>query len=78
MSLSEFRFNKKRKHYAYLFKQIGLFRKNILFTSKPIRIWKGKTRILSYLSIQTIIALRKYMLYQLFILIMLILFIPVV
>ena len=44
MSLSEFRFNKKRKHYAYLFKQIGLFRKNILFTSKPIRIWKGKTK----------------------------------
>ena len=44
MSLSEFRFNKKRKHYAYLFKKMGLYRKNILFTSKPIRIWRGKTK----------------------------------
>ena len=44
MSLSEFRYNKKRKHYAYLFKRIGSFRKNIVFSTKPIRIWKGKTK----------------------------------
>ena len=38
MSISEFRYNKKRKHYAYLFKTIGLKRKNILITSKPFVI----------------------------------------
>lgn len=35
MSLSEFRYNKKRKHKAYLFKKKGEFRKNILLTTKP-------------------------------------------
>ena len=35
MSRSEFRWNKKRKHYAYLHKDIGNLRKNILITSKP-------------------------------------------
>ncbi len=34
MSRSEFRWNKKRKHYAYLHKDIGKKRKNILLTSK--------------------------------------------
>lgn len=36
MARSEFRWNKKRKHYAYLHKDIGSKRKNILITSKPI------------------------------------------
>ena len=36
MSRSEFRWNKKRKHYAYLHKDIGSKRKNILITSKPV------------------------------------------
>ena len=36
MSRSEFRWNKKRKHYAYLHKDIGSKRKNLLITSKPI------------------------------------------
>ena len=40
MSLSEFRYNKKRKHYAYLFKTIGVKRKNILISSKPVMIEK--------------------------------------
>ena len=40
MSRSEFRFNKKRKHYAYLFKDLGTKRKNILISSKPIMIRK--------------------------------------
>ena len=40
MSTSEFRYNKKRKHYAYLFKTVGLKRKNILISSKPIMIEK--------------------------------------
>ena len=44
MSISEFRFNKKRKHYAYVFKILGQYRKNILFTTKPTRIWKGKVK----------------------------------
>ena len=35
MSRSEFRWNKKRKHYSYLHKDIGSKRKNILITSKP-------------------------------------------
>lgn len=36
MSRSEFRWNKKRKHYAYLHKDIGTKRINILISSKPI------------------------------------------
>ena len=35
MSRSEFRWNKKRKHYAYLFKDKGEYRKNILLHSDP-------------------------------------------
>ena len=34
MSRSEFRYNKKRKHYAYIYKDIGTYRKNILISSK--------------------------------------------
>ena len=51
MSRSEFRWNKKRKHYAYLFKDKGDYRKNLLLSSKPIMIEKKhkknriKTRI---------------------------------
>ena len=44
MAVSEFRFNKKRKHYSYVFKIVGSYRKNVLFTTKPIRIWKGKEK----------------------------------
>ncbi len=47
MALSEFRWNKKRKHYAYLYKRIGNKRKNLLISSKPIMIIKknhGGTR----------------------------------
>lgn len=40
MSISEFRYNKKRKHYSYIFKKMGLKRKNILITSKPIMLEK--------------------------------------
>ncbi len=35
MSLSEFRWNKKRKHYAYLFKKKGSYIKNLLIHSDP-------------------------------------------
>ena len=46
MSRSEFRYNKKRKHFAYLFKDIGSKRKNLLLSSKPIivRLKKGKIK----------------------------------
>ena len=44
MSLSEFRYNKKRKHYSYLFKAIGNYRRNILFSTKPTRVWKEKIK----------------------------------
>lgn len=37
MSRSEFRYNKKRKHYSYLFKDVGSKCKNIVLTSKPFR-----------------------------------------
>ena len=35
MSRSEFRWNKKRKHYAYLFKDVGVYCKNFLLHSNP-------------------------------------------
>ena len=44
MSRSEFRYNKKRKHYSYLFKDIGSYRKNIVITSKAIRKFHGKNK----------------------------------
>ena len=37
MSRSEFRYNKKRKHYSYLFKDVGSRRKNIVLSSNPFR-----------------------------------------
>ena len=37
MSRSEFRWNKRRKHYSYLFKDVGSKRKNIVLTTKPFR-----------------------------------------
>ena len=37
MSRSEFRYNRKRKHYSYLYKDVGSRRKNIVLTSKPYR-----------------------------------------
>lgn len=37
MSQSEFRYNRKRKHYSYLFKDVGSRHKNIVLSSKPYR-----------------------------------------
>jgi len=47
MSLSEFKYNKKRKHYAYSHKKRGSKEENILITSKPYvkKRKKGKDRI---------------------------------
>ena len=45
MSRSEFRYNKKRKHYSYLFKDVGNLRKNILITTKKFRIHHKKLKI---------------------------------
>ena len=42
MARSEFRYNKKRKHYSYIFKDLGIYRKNIVLSSKEFRKWKGK------------------------------------
>ena len=44
MSRSEFRWNKKRKHYSYLFKDIGSKRKNVVLTSKSIRFHHKRAR----------------------------------
>ena len=38
MARSEFRWNKKRKHYAYIFKDVGDRWKNILLHSDPFKI----------------------------------------
>ena len=37
MARSEFRYNRKRKHYSYLFKDVGSKVKSIVLTSKPFR-----------------------------------------
>lgn len=42
MALSEFRYNKKRQHYSYIFGQKGNLRKNLLLTSKDTRKKKKK------------------------------------
>ena len=47
MALSEFRWNKKRKHYAYLFKKIGSKCMNILISTKPYVYRKGKVAIIN-------------------------------
>ena len=44
MSRSEFRWNKKRKHYAYLFKDKGKYVLNIVITTKPFRLVHGKEK----------------------------------
>lgn len=44
MALSEFRWNKKRNHYTYSFKEIGNLRLNIIITTKPIRMVHGKPK----------------------------------
>ena len=44
MSISEFRYNKKRKHYSYIFKDVGSKRKNIILSSKPVRKEHQKIR----------------------------------
>lgn len=42
MSLSEFRYNKKRKHFSYIFGRKGNIRKNLLLTSKSSQRVKKK------------------------------------
>ena len=49
ISLSEFRYNRKRKHYSYLFKSIGSFRLNIIFSTKPVR--RHNNRVLKNVSL---------------------------
>ena len=44
MARSEFRFNKKRKHYSYLFKDIGNLRLNFVLSTKPTRIVNSKNK----------------------------------
>ena len=44
MSRSEFRYNKRRKHYSYLLKDVGSRRKNIILTSKSVRYFHSKVK----------------------------------
>ncbi len=57
MSTSEFRYNKKRKHYAYLFKTVGIRRKNVLISSKPIMVEKKhrKNRVKTKITINIVL-----------------------
>ena len=45
ISRSEFRYNKKRKHYAYLYGDKSVFRKNILLSTKDSVDIKSGDRI---------------------------------
>lgn len=45
MSLSEFRYNKRRKHYSYIYGQKGDYRKNLLLSSKSTRRIKKETKL---------------------------------
>lgn len=42
MAISEFRYNKKTKHYSYIFSKKGDYRKNILISTKSKRKKKRK------------------------------------
>ena len=44
MSRSEFRYNKKRKHYSYLYKDVGSKVKNIVLSTKPFRKVHGTNK----------------------------------
>ena len=44
MSTSEFRWNKRRKHFSYIFKTVGNLRLNIILTTKPYRMVHGKEK----------------------------------
>lgn len=46
MAISEFRYNKKRKHYSYIYGQKGDLRKNLLLSSKPIRKTRNGRKII--------------------------------
>ena len=38
MTRTEFRYNKKRKHYSYIYSCRGDYRQNLLISSKPDRV----------------------------------------
>ena len=44
MSRSEFRWNKKRRHYAYLFKEKRGLVLNLIITTKPYRFVQGRIK----------------------------------
>lgn len=55
MALSEFRYNKKRKHYSYIYGHKGEYRKNLLLSSKPVRKVKkrnGNYKIINNIKLQ--------------------------
>lgn len=52
MALSEFRYNKRRQHYSYIFGRKGNLRKNLLLTSKSIRKKKKKGKYKTYKNVE--------------------------
>ena len=53
MAMSKFMYNKKRKHYSYIYGQEGNYRKNILLSTKPQEkfIKRGKEKVYDNISI---------------------------
>lgn len=43
---TEFRYNKKRKHYSYIYGQSGDYRKNILLSSHPEQILNNRGKVI--------------------------------
>ena len=52
MSRSEFRWNKKRRQYAYLFKDLGDYRKNILITTDSKLVEKKHKKVVIKINIK--------------------------
>ena len=49
MAISEFRYNRKAKHYSYIFAKDGNFRKNILISTDEYRKVKRKNGTYRYI-----------------------------
>lgn len=52
MSRSEFRWNKKRKHFAYIFKDFGDYRVNILISTDNKLVSKKKGKVKARMNIK--------------------------
>lgn len=42
---TEFRYNRKRKHYSYIYRHLGNYRRNLLISTKPVRKIKNNGKV---------------------------------